>query len=205
MPHVEKGCISGQPQDVPAVALVGDSLVEYFPIDELYQGPVRLYNRGVAGDTTYDILARLDGAVASLRPDTVIILAGVNDLMPFVPHNTKEEIVSRIVEIGKRTVAAMPGVRICVQSLYPVHEADGQGLLNAAGNAAIRAINRLLREQCIANGFTYIDVHSHLLDNAGQLDAHLTLDGLHVNRGAYEIILELLRPYFANVGDEPVT
>ncbi|MFT8887834.1 MAG: GDSL-type esterase/lipase family protein [Ethanoligenens sp.] len=178
------------------VALVGDSLVEYFPIHELYEGSLRVYNRGVAGNTTHDILGRLDDTVVSLQPKTVILLAGINDFMPFVPHHTTEEIVSRLMQIGKHMKTALPKVKICVQSLYPVNEQFDRGFLNVVNNEAIQTLNQLLQSQCTNSGYVFIDVYPHLLDQSGQLDAHLTLDGIHVNVSAYEVILDLLRPYF---------
>lgn len=178
------------------VVLVGDSLVEFFPIYELYRGPLSIYNRGVAGNTTHDVLKRSDDTVISIQPKTVILLAGINDFMPFVPHNTIEEIVLRLIQIGKHIASSLRDVNMCIQSLYPVNEEFDRGFLNGVNNDQICTLNDSLNKQCNDNHFTFIDVYPHLLDKDRQLDKYLTLDGIHVNVSAYKMILGLLCPHF---------
>ena len=64
------------------IILVGDSLVQNFPINELYNGSNRILNRGIFGSTTYDVINQLDDMANVLKPDTVIIWVGTNDFMP---------------------------------------------------------------------------------------------------------------------------
>ncbi|MFT9057650.1 MAG: hypothetical protein ABF449_13795, partial [Ethanoligenens sp.] len=120
----------------------------------------------------------------------------INDFMPFVPHNTIQEIVLRLIQIGKHIKSSIRDVHMCIQSLYPVNEKFDRGFLNGVNNNQIRTLNGSLKEQCKDNHFTFIDVYPHLLDKNRQLDQCLTLDGIHVNVSAYKTILGLLRPYF---------
>ena len=62
------------------IVLVGDSIIEGFPIHELYRGPLLVYNRGISGDTSRDVLNRLEESVYALRPAKVFLLIGTNDI-----------------------------------------------------------------------------------------------------------------------------
>src|SRR6478752_2611588 len=61
-----------------AVALIGDSLTQSGDWAALLPGET-VWNFGVAGDTTDDVLARLDDVIGS-GPATVALLIGTNDL-----------------------------------------------------------------------------------------------------------------------------
>ena len=50
------------------IVLAGDSLIENFMIPELYHGDKIIYNRGIAGNSTYDILERLETTIIPLQP-----------------------------------------------------------------------------------------------------------------------------------------
>ena len=58
---------------------LGDSITDYYPIDELYDG-MPVVNSGIAGYTTEDILNNLDNMVTIYNPTKVFILIGTNDM-----------------------------------------------------------------------------------------------------------------------------
>ncbi|MEG2274369.1 MAG: hypothetical protein RSC44_03455, partial [Clostridia bacterium] len=57
----------------------GDSITEMFDLNN-YFGDTTIYNRGISGDTTSGMLARLQTNVVVLAPDKVFFLGGANDL-----------------------------------------------------------------------------------------------------------------------------
>lgn len=67
--------------------------------NKMYHGSKPIYNRGIIGNTTYDVLNRLENTVFSLRPGKVFLLIGANDLLPSVPHNSEQETAYRIMNI----------------------------------------------------------------------------------------------------------
>ena len=63
------------------IVFVGSSLCEFFPICELLQNVeprIRVYNRGIAGDVTEGLLARMEESVFALEPRKVFINIGTN-------------------------------------------------------------------------------------------------------------------------------
>src|ERR1700719_953485 len=71
------------------IVMLGDSITEAAPWDEL-TGCRSIVNRGIGGDTTGGVLARL-GDVVKLRPRAVFLMIGVNDISLRVPAETTIE------------------------------------------------------------------------------------------------------------------
>ena len=60
---------------------VGDSITDLYVLDDHYADlPQAVYNRGIGGDTTAGVLARLQVSVLDLQPDVVVLMIGTNDL-----------------------------------------------------------------------------------------------------------------------------
>ena len=79
-----------------------------------------VYNRGIGGDTTVGLLKRLDVSVFDLKPKTVVLLIGTNDLA--LLDTTVEVIYENITQILQRIKAQFKDVDILLQSVYPVIE-----------------------------------------------------------------------------------
>lgn len=56
------------------VKILADKLRPIYPDTD-----IELINKGVAGDEIKDVLARADSDVIALKPDAVVIMAGIND------------------------------------------------------------------------------------------------------------------------------
>lgn len=192
--QLNSGAVKGQ------IVLVGDSLIENFMIQELFHGNQVIYNRGIAGNTTYDIMERLDTTVTPLQPKKVFLLAGTNDFMPHIKANDDFSIAGRIIEICASIRAAVYDCDIYVLSLTPANFSDDPCIykdwLLGKTNERISNVNQELHRLCIQYGYTFVNIHSALLDENGQLKIELTLDGTHINIKAYKIILEQLKVYF---------
>ena len=65
------------------ILFAGSSLMEQFPIQEFiadFDLPLTIYNRGVGGFTTSEMLACMQDCVYALRPAYIFINIGTNDL-----------------------------------------------------------------------------------------------------------------------------
>lgn len=80
--------------DKGRIVFAGDSLIEYFPFSELYHGEKIIYNRGIAGSTTYDVLSRADTLILPLQPSKLFLLVGTNDFMLQPKNNNEKSIAS---------------------------------------------------------------------------------------------------------------
>ncbi len=155
--------------------LLGDSISMWFPQDRLPEGRIWL-NQGISGDTSRGILSRLS-ALTGTRPDTVYVLAGINDLRQGLGVN---EILENHRLILRRLRQDHPGVQVILQSILPTR-------LEEIPNRQIEWINQQLAAIAKEEGGTYLDLYAQFSDRAGNLQPELTTDGLHLNARGYEL------------------
>lgn len=169
------------------IVFLGDSITEGCQWHELFQDP-RVKNRGIGGDDTKGILARLDAIILG-KPEKIFICIGTNDFGRGTrPRNTVEntrKIISIIQEKSERT-------EIFLQSLFPVR---GLFSSNLATNGRIVKINRAIQQVASEMDTTFIDLHGHFVDEKGCLDKKYTFDGLHLNGEGYKKWKGIIEPY----------
>ena len=182
------------------VVFVGSSLMEMFPIEEwaaeLPEPRPLVYNRGVGGYTTWDLLPILDIVAWEMQPRKVFINIGTNDLSD--PGQTIDAIMGRYDEILSRIEAHLPGVPITLMAYYPVNpdvaEGDTRELLKVRSNARIAEANSAVRRLAEKHGQRFIDINGPLTDARGWLKAEYTIEGIHINDEGYRSIFgELMR------------
>ena len=164
-----------------AVVVLGDSLTEQLDWAEWLPGTEAL-NRGISGDTTEGMLARIH-EVLDRNPEIVIIQGGINDLKE---GRSFEDVFRRITKMVEVIKAQGSEPVLCsaltVERSFPRSE----GI-----NAAVRRLNGALREYCILHNVEWID----LIEEMGAQDflpGHLSLDGIHLQPEAYSIWVSLL-------------
>ncbi|MDX2099898.1 MAG: GDSL-type esterase/lipase family protein [Leptolyngbyaceae cyanobacterium bins.59] len=155
--------------------LVGDSLSLWFPGGRLPTGQFWL-NQGISGDTSGGILKRLP-VLSQARPDTVYLMAGINDLRR---GTGAETIVRNLHQIVRRLRQAHPNAQIVLQSILPTD-------LPTISNTQIRWINHQLETIAQREGITYLDLYSQFVDDRDRLNPALTTDGLHLNAEGYAV------------------
>ena len=183
------------------IVFAGSSLMEMFPVEEwaceLGEGAPKLYNRGVGGYRTDDMLPIVDLCVTDLLPRKVFINIGTNDLSD--PDLPMETMIQRYDEILTRIEAAVPGVRIYLMAYYPInYEAAADfmkpGLLIRT-NEKIAAANGLVQQLAKKHGQRYIDVNDPLKDDLGRLKAEYTIEGMHIKPEGYRAIFPAIVKY----------
>ena len=183
------------------VVFAGSSLMEMFPVEEwageLGEGAPKLYNRGVGGYRTDDMLPIVDLCVTDLLPRKVFINIGTNDLSD--PDLPMETMIQRYDEILTRIEAAVPGVRIYLMAYYPINydaAADFMkpGLLIRT-NEKIAVANGLVEKLAAKHGQRYIDVNDPLKDDMGRLKAEYTIEGIHIKPEGYRAIFPAIVKY----------
>lgn len=155
--------------------LVGDSISMWFPSEFLPNDRLWL-NQGISGDTSGGILKRLP-AFSQTRPDTIYVLAGINDLRRGA---TNSEVLENLRSITRRLHSAHPNSRIVLQSLLPTR-------LPTIPNYRIRSLNQQLSQIAQQEGVAYLDLHSLFSDSEGLLRRDFTTDGLHLSRQGYQV------------------
>ena len=167
---------------VPRVVFLGDSITDAWRLNEYFTGQ-DFVNRGIAGQTTSQILARFLADVVALRPLAVVVLAGSSDIAAGM---TPSAIADDLVMMGD--VAKAHSVRPLFASLLP---ASGEAA-KARTPEAIQKVNSWIREYCIRENFIYIDYYSAMADAHGMLKAELSDDGLNPNARGYRVMSPLV-------------
>lgn len=152
------------------------------------------YCKGIGGNTTTQILARLDADILSLspRPHMCDVLGGTNDLR-LAPADTADMIFQRLKAIWTRLIEA--NIIPCVWTILPRDAAAGSwgGLTGAqiiTQRRKLMQVNQLIRAYAAANPAVILcDPYSEMVDNTSAIGApiaSLFQDGLHPNdRGAF--------------------
>lgn len=168
------------------VVLVGDSITEGFDVAKWFPGR-RVLNRGIGSDVIGNalpdqdrrgVLKRMKESFFDCAARDAFLLIGINDLGD---SHTPETIETGYREILLRTKKEAPLLRVHVQSLLPTRGA------HAKHNANIVDVNRRLQKLAKDYGYDYIDLHSLMKDEKGELKAEFTADGLHLNEVAYKV------------------
>ena len=78
------------------ILFAGSSLMEQFPVHEFQLGAglsSLIYNRGIGGFTTAEMLEHMETCVYALRPARIFLNIGTNDMNP--DDYRKEELMER--------------------------------------------------------------------------------------------------------------
>lgn len=162
------------------VAFLGDSLTDLYDVKKYYP-ELCVSNRGIGGDTTFDLEGRLDYSVYDLKPKVVFMLIGVNNITSMLDNY--EQIL-----IGLKD--NLPNTRVVLISLTPTSgEVWGECNKLAAYN------NVMISLFAEKYGFGYVDLYSALMDvGSGEIRQEYTLDGCHFTDAGYDVITSVLSP-----------
>lgn len=163
-----------------SIAFVGDGLTAGGRWDEWFPAHT-VHNLGVSGDTTDEVIGRLE-SVVELQPDAVVLLVGTNDL----GWRRSDEYIVRNIETLLVTLRKrLPHTRILVQSVLP-RERDFA--------KTIRSINRHLRQFAPTQHAQYLDLWPVLAEPDGELAATYSADRLHLTDEGYAAWVAELGP-----------
>ncbi len=162
---------------------LGDSLTEWFPLDEMFPG-ANIKNRGISGDTTTGVLKRLEQVTAA-RPSKIFLLIGTNDIGFNYPHKT---IVANYDQILSRIRQESPQTTLYVQTLLPRHKRYA---------AKVRALNTEIAVLARKHGCHLIDLFPAFADESGGLRREFSNDDLHLLYAGYKVWQGILQPYIS--------
>jgi lysophospholipase L1-like esterase len=174
-------------------AMVGDSLSQWFPADQL-PGRQLWLNQGISGDTTTGILDRLS-FLDTAKPDTIYFMAGVNDLKR---GDNDRDILRNISQIISRLKRQHPNAQIIVQSILPTRSSQ-------IPNDRIAKLNPLIQELARRQGVEYLDLQPQFRDGDGSLRADLTTDGIHLSPQGYQVWQSALQRMDQRLAQRPRT
>lgn len=185
------------------ILFTGSSLMEQFPVEELLlseQKYITVYNRGVGGFTTSDMLAHMEEMVFGVEPSKIFINIGTNDIGS--ADYREECLLENYRRILRQIKERLPETVIYMMAYYPVNEVDkvpegdwGRALFVTRTNANIHAVNQKLEKLAAELDCHFINANKGLTDEAGRLKKEFTVEGIHMYANAYRVILKNLEPY----------
>ncbi len=184
------------------ILFVGSSLMEQFPIYELLLDkklPYTIYNRGIGGTTTFELLENMDTCIYDLKPDYIYINIGTNDLN--LPDYTEESLIDRYRTILLCIREHLPKVKLFLLAYYPVNPIVAENnpwikeALKVRTNDRIESANKAVERLAAEMGAQFLDLNDGIKDMKGNLKAEYTLEGMHMYADGYVPILEALLPW----------
>jgi lysophospholipase L1-like esterase len=165
------------------IVMIGDSITEQALWNEIFTN-VKIANRGIGGDTTDDILRRMD-TIFSVSPYKAFVMVGINDIYK---GRSVDEIFNNYVRIVKEIQSK--NIRVYVQSTLECQKSKcGINL------TSVRLLNKKLNGYATANNIKYININEGLTSDTDGLLSDYTPDGIHLNGKGYLVWSKTISPY----------
>ncbi len=178
----------------PDIIFIGDSIVEYYPLQELFGTEKTIVNRGIRGYQTKLLLENLDAHLYGGAVDQIVLLIGTNDIGKDVPMNEALDNLERVIQSIARNY---PLSQIKLLSILPVNEGEKyKQTVYIRTNEKIREWNQAY--EALTSAYMQVDfvpVYDSLIDTEGQLKKDYTTDGLHLSVAGYQALSEALKEY----------
>tara|TARA_B110000259_G_scaffold182085_1_gene225135 strand:+ start:247 stop:918 length:672 start_codon:yes stop_codon:yes gene_type:complete len=144
-------------------------------------------NRGIGGDVTDGVLARID-EIVYFKPKAVFLLIGINDLWNNgSPDNPSAEYIgNNIIKIAQVISAKAPKTKVYVQTVLPI---DKEIYKNN-----ILKVNEIIEANEKENAYEIIDLYSIFATENGLIKKELSSDGIHLNEKGYNTWVEFIKP-----------
>ena len=178
----------------PDIIFIGDSIVEYFPLQELLGTTKTIVNRGIRGYQTGLLLDNLDAHLYGDAVDQIVILIGTNDIGKDIRMSQTLTNLESVIQTISRDY---PLSQIKLVSILPVNEGeDFKQTVYIRTNEKIKAWNQAYQD--LASAYMqveFVPVFENLLDQKGQLKSDFTTDGLHLSVSGYQALSSTLKKY----------
>ena len=178
----------------PDIIFIGDSIVEYYPLQELLGTTKTIVNRGIRGYQTGLLLDNLDAHLYGDAVDQIVILIGTNDIGKDIPMSQTLTNLESVIQIISRDY---PLSQIKLVSILPVNESeDFKQTVYIRTNEKIKGWNQAYQD--LASAYMqveFVPVFENLLDQKGQLKSDFTTDGLHLSVSGYQTLSTTLKKY----------
>lgn len=174
-----------------SIVFLGDSITSRYDLNKYFPN-YNVYNSGIAGNMTKDILENMENRVFAYNPTKVFILIGTNDLVYSGLDN--DGIKNNIEEIINKIYEKNSNIKIYMESIYPVNNSINKEIVETRTNENIKDLNNKIEKIC-NNKCTYINMYDNLTDKNGNMKRIYTVDGLHLNKIGYKVITNKLIKY----------
>lgn len=170
------------------VVFMGNSITEAWKsiYPEFFEGKPYI-NRGIGGQTTPQMLIRFRPDVIDLDPETVVILAGTNDIAGNTGPSTLQMILNNLFSMAE--LARAHDIEVILSSVLPAYEYHWNRGVEPAEK--IVELNESIKAYADRHGMIYLDFFTSMADDRNGMKPEYSEDGVHPNREAYKVMSKL--------------
>ena len=166
------------------IVFLGNSITEGGKDWNKKFGVVGISNRGISGDSTDGVIARLN-EIIHFSPKAIFLLIGINDIYNELTPST-DYIANNILKIIKRINQESPKTKIFLQTILPVEK--------EIYKEKIIAVNKMIKTFVSQSKFEIIDLYSIFVNEDGRMKKELSYDGVHLNEKGYTVWVDYIKP-----------
>ena len=148
-------------------------------------------NRGISGDNTEGMLARID-EIANAKPKKFFIMAGINDISL---QRSNKKIVNNYRNILRTLRMASPETEIYIQSVLPINNDFARYRRLIGKEKQVVDLNNRLRRLAEQESGLFINLYPYFINPKGKLRNELTNDGLHLTSDGYLLWVHIIQQH----------
>ena len=178
------------------VVFLGDSIFEGWSVarpDFFKDKPY--FNRGISGQVTAQMLLRFQEDVANLKPDVLVLKAGINDIAENAGAYDQQKTLNNIKSILQLAKANKIKVVLC--SVLPANRFVWRPALTPADK--VIDLNTALQAFAKQENVLYLDLYAAVVDDKKGMKAAYANDGVHPTVEGYKVLEPLVEQAIAKV------
>ncbi len=176
------------------VVYMGDSITDFWiGNDSLFFKNNNYYDRGISGQTTGQMLVRFREDVINLKPDVVVILAGINDIAENNGPSKLEDVMGNIISMAE--LARANKIKVVLSSVTPAAAFPWRPTIDP--KPKVKELNDMIKDYAAKNKFIYLDYFTAMVDENLGLPKNLSKDGVHPTLEGYKVMEPLAQQAIA--------
>ena len=157
---------------------------------------------GWGGDTTHNALWRVEnGELDEVNPKVIVLQIGTNDIGGRRYNDSEaqkkvEEVTRGVKAIIAVCQAKAPDATILLTGIFPRND-------NPTAGPVIEGINENLAQLANAERIHFLNINGELSGSQKRLRPEMTVDGLHLSAGGYQVWADALKPQLTELLGPP--
>ena len=185
----ENSIIIQEQKTAQRVVFMGNSITEgWSNFDPDFFNENQYINRGIGGQTTPQMLLRFRQDVVDIKANTVVILAGINDIAENTGPISLKQILGNIVSMCE--LASQNNIRVILCSVLPANKFPWEPKINPTQK--VIDLNEMLLDYANSKSITYVDYYSKMVDNKQGIIPAYGYDPVHPNLEGYVVMKHIL-------------
>jgi lysophospholipase L1-like esterase len=189
------------------IMALGSSSIRRWPFHEMNTNGEKIFNAGIDGQTSKQVLMRFERIIAESLPNYLILQVGLNDIKSIGWINSSQQIEKDMME-NLRSI-----MELCtenkIKTVYVTNFPTGKrGLLrsliwNSSLDKLILKTNGEMIEYCKSRNIAVFDAYSYLVSQNGlKRKPEYSKDFFHLNPEGYTMLNQILEIELQKIKDQ---